>query len=139
MGRIGLLAVLALLLSGAAGARAQEASCPLPGQAKMLEVELFFGLGLAHHRVVAPEAWDRFVASVLAPAFPDGFTMLEARGQWRNPKTGAIGREPSRMVVIATPDTPTMRAAIGTVSHAWRARFAQDSVGVVTRPVCGAF
>ena len=134
-------AALALLLAvgGAPGAWAQEAGCPLPGQSPMLEVELFFGLGLPDHHMVPPAAWDRFVAGVLAPAFPDGFTVLEARGQWRNPKTGAIGREPSRMVVIATPDTPAMRAAIAAVSRAWRARFAQEAVGVVTRKVCGAF
>jgi len=137
----GKLAALALLLAlgGAPGAQAQEAGCPLPGQARMLEVELFFGLGLAHHHVVSTQDWDRFVTGVLAPTFPDGFTVLEARGQWRNPKTRTIGREPSRMVLIATPDTPALHAGIAEVSRVWRERFAQESVGVVTRGVCGAF
>ena len=37
-------------------------------------------------------AWDAFLADTVTPRFPDGLTVLDARGQWRDSE-GLIGKE----------------------------------------------
>ena len=57
------------------------AACP-PGQNEMLTVRLYFGQSM-NGRPIATAAWRDFVARVVTPRFPDGFTIYDARGQWR--------------------------------------------------------
>ncbi len=46
----------------------------------MLEYHLFFG-----RASVTDPAWAEFTARVITPQLPDGFTVLDANGQWMNP------------------------------------------------------
>jgi hypothetical protein len=109
-----------------------EQTCLLPSQKPMVMTELYFG---------EPEAgdWARFAATVLTPAFPLGFTVLNGHGQWQNPNTGRIGREASTVVLVAAAETPDLAARIDRVAASYRAGFHQQSVGVVSFPICGAF
>jgi len=85
---------------------------------------------------VAEREWQEFLATTLTPAFPDGLTTTEARGQWRDPQ-GRIIREASRVLtILAGPDAV---ARFAPVEAAYRARFAQQSVLVTTQPVCARF
>jgi hypothetical protein len=74
-------------------------------------VQLYFGRAIPGGGEVDETAWTSFVAAELGPRFPDGFTVLDATGQWRAPETGAITRERTKLVEIAAPAPPRPRAA----------------------------
>jgi hypothetical protein len=111
-------------------------SCPLPRQQRMTETRLYFGRDIQGGGFVTDAAWGQFAAQTLTQAFPDGFTITAGVGQWRNPRTGQVTREKSFIVEI---DGELSPARIARVTQVYRQQFRQDSVGVVTQPVCGAF
>ena len=106
-----------------------QSSCPA-GLARQPEALLFFGGS------VPDDAWDNFSAIFLNSAFPDGFTVYEAAGQWRDPNTHQIVRERTRVVQVFGPATP---AQVSAVRATYRTRFHQTSVGAVVRSACAAF
>lgn len=106
----------------------------------MLVAELFFGRDRAGRKFVSDAEWADFLASVVTPQFPDGLTVFDGYGQWRNPATGVIGRSPHvKIVLIAVPRSPGLASRFTAVIDAYKARFRQQSVGVVTRDSCAAF
>lgn len=113
------------------------AACP-PGQQAMLTARLYFGLTENGNRV-PDAAWEDFLARTVTPRFPSGFTVYEARGQWRDPRMHVIGREPSRVVEIDAPDSHDFRTQIAATRKAYAKRFHQQSVGLLMFPACGTF
>lgn len=120
-------------------ATAGEAACPFAAQKPMLVVQLFFGQSTQDRRPISEKEWRSFLARAVTPRFPDGFTVYDGYGQWMNPQTHAIAREKTKVVVIATEDTPAIRSRIEELSGIYRARFHQQSVGLITSPGCAAF
>ena len=119
-------------------AQAQEIACRDPAK-PMLRTELWFGRNIGGKLGVTEKLWRQFVARELTPRFPDGLTVVEAHGQWRDSKSGARVREPSKIVVLVTADDAATRERIAAAADAYKKRFKQDSVATVTRPVCAAF
>jgi hypothetical protein len=132
-----LVAAVAISLLSSVDVHAQV--CPLAGQEPMLIVQLFFGEDVPGKGPLSPAAWNRFLRDEVTPRFPDGLTISEAHGQWRDPRTHKIVREPSKVVMIAARDTPELAVRIEAVMRAYRSRFHQQSVGVVTSNACAAF
>jgi hypothetical protein len=126
------LFVAALLLVQAGPANAQVLSCT-PPQKPMLDIELMLGRGKANEA-----RWVQFLAREVTPRFPDGLTVYETTGQWRDPETKAIAREKSRVLRIVVP-AGTAPDKIAAVADAYKKQFRQKSVGVVTRQVCASF
>jgi hypothetical protein len=120
------------------GAAAQQLSCPLPSK-PMMRAELLFGRNVGGHLGVSEQAWRRFVATEITPRFPDGLTVIDTAGQWRDTATGRIVRERSKMVVLIAGDDAGARERITAIAESYKKRFRQQSVGVLTRPVCAAF
>jgi len=114
-------------------------TCPLPTEKPMVEVQLFFGRDIPGGGRVSDADWAVFAAAVITPAFPDGFSVTDAKGQWRDSATGKIVREPSEVLQIVAPQSPALAPKIGKIVDSYRTRFHQQSVGIVTRPVCAAF
>jgi hypothetical protein len=127
-----------LLAAGIFPATAQGLTCAPPQQG-MLEVELMFGRNIGGRLGVGEIAWSRFLAREVTPRFPAGLTVLDASGQWRVRERSRLVREPSKLVIIVTADDAASREGIAAIVAAYRQRFHQQSVGVVTRPVCAAF
>jgi hypothetical protein len=132
-------ALCLMLLAAATEVNAQSESCPLAGQKPMMIVQLFFGVSVPHRGPVTAKEWSSFLRDTVTPRFPDGFTVYDAYGQWLNPATHALGREKSKVVLIAVDDTPTARAKITEVTDHYKETFHQHAVGVLTSPSCGAF
>jgi hypothetical protein len=99
----------------------------------MLLVKLYFG------QSGDARAWDQFLAGTVTPRFPDGFTVYDARGQWTDPKSKGLIREASKVIEIATPDTPQVRTSVADIARDYRAKFRQHSVGIVTSASCATF
>jgi len=106
----------------------------------MLVAELFFGRDRAGRKLVGDAEWGNFLNTVITPNFPDGLTVFDGYGQWRNPQTGVIGRSPDvKIVLIAAKRSPDLGDRLARVIDAYKMRFAQQSVGIVTRDSCAAF
>jgi len=126
------LFVAALLIGQADLADAQALSCTAP-QKPMLDIELMVGRGKANDA-----RWAQFLAREVTPLFPDGLTVYETTGQWRDPATKVIARERSRVLRIIAP-ADTAPDKIAAVAEAYKTQFRQKSVGIVTRQVCASF
>ena len=115
-------------------------ACLLPSEQRMLVAELFFGRDRAGRRVVSDSEWSDFLAKTVTASFPDGLTVFDGYGQWRNPATGVIGHSPGvKIVLIAVKRGPELAGRLTTVIDAYKERFHQKSVGLVTRDSCAAF
>jgi hypothetical protein len=77
-----------LLFAGCAELPAPASSCLLPAEQHMLVAELFFGHNIKGRQPLSDAEWAEFAAQTIAPNFPDGFTLFDGEGQWRNPGTG---------------------------------------------------
>jgi hypothetical protein len=104
-----------------------------------LVAQLLFGRSLHGGGEVSDADWQDFLARTVTPRFPDGLTALDAAGQWRVPTSGRIIAERSKLLLLVTQDTPSVRQSLEEIRAAYRARFGQDSVGLVTAPACAAF
>jgi hypothetical protein len=101
--------------------------------------QLYFGRALPGGGEMDEATWASFLETELTPRFPDGLTVLDATGQWRDSSTGRIGREKTKLVQIAAPPSEEARRRIEEIRAAYRSRFGQSSVGLVTAPACAEF
>ncbi|WP_020173949.1 DUF3574 domain-containing protein [Methyloferula stellata] len=99
--------------------------CVLPAK-RMERLELVFGLAGKPGRV-ASHAWDAFMEREVTPRFPDGLTVFDGYGQWRN-KRGTISKESSRLLLIWYEKDATTETKIEAIRAAYKRRFHQDSV-----------
>ena len=126
---------LAALTTGAA---AQGLECRAPAQPMMVG-ELLFGRNIDGRLGVTETQWRQFLAGEVTPRFPDGLTVLDAAGQWRDQKSNRVVRERSKVVMIIMPADAAAQERIDAIVAAYKRRFRQQSVGVVLRPACVAF
>jgi hypothetical protein len=131
----GLFAAVIFLLGSVA--QGQELACHESGK-PMLRAEIYFGRNIGGRLGVSERQWTEFLARELTARFPDGLTVIDGQGQWRGP-SGAIVREPSKIVIVFVADEAPTRARIAAAAPPPQQRFQQDSVAVVTRAVCVAF
>jgi hypothetical protein len=109
------------------------------GQQAMLQATLLFGRNVKGRAPVSEPEWRQFLAREVTPRFPDGLTAFSADGQWRDRVRGLAVREPSKVVLIVIRDDATVRDRLNAVADAYKRRFAQRSVGIVTSPTCASF
>jgi len=140
--RIGIFCCVgfALFAAGMVGAVGQTPALSCQGaQQPKLVAELLFGRDVGRRVGVSQSAWLVFVARELTPRFPDGFTISETTGQWRDRMSGKIVREPSKRVEIVLPGNADDEARLEAVVAAYKSRFHQQSVGIIVRGACVAF
>jgi len=75
----------------------------------------------------------------ITPRFPEGLTITDAIGQWRDPANGRMVREPSKRVEIVLTGHADDEARLDAVVAAYRRRFHQHSVGVIVQSACISF
>ena len=131
--------LLVLLLIAGCAAQSVPDRCLLPGERRMLVAELFFGRGTAGRAPLGEAEWVAFAATTITPNFPNGFTVFDGEGQWRNPRTGEIIRDSTKILLVAAPRSPDVASRLAAVIDAYKARFHQQSVGVITREACAMF
>jgi hypothetical protein len=123
----------------AALAATAPAQCPLPNQTPMVVTQLFFGRDIEGRAPLTDAEWSDFAATVLTKDFPDGFTVSDGDGQWLDPKTHHAAHERSKIVIVAAAPAPDLARRTAEVIAAYRIRFHQESVGVLTATECGSF
>lgn len=110
-----------------------------PGQHAALQADLLFGRDIAGRAPVTDAERAAFLADVVTPRFPDGFTYWDTHGQWRDRATGRITQEASFVVRIVAEDTRDTRTRLDAIREAYAQRFHQESVGITLVPVCASF
>ena len=111
--------------------------CP-DGTEQYVEYRLFMGRGGDAGEVVDDAAWEAFLADTVTPRFPDGLTVVDARGQWRG-SDGAIQSERSKvLLVLALPGDDAPRL-IAEVAGEYIRAFQQESVLRVVQNACASF
>jgi hypothetical protein len=143
-----LLATVAAL-GGCAGPRQVTApsSCAgLPGT-PMLSVLLYFGRDRDGEEAPKPGGgtpipdpeWHKFLEDVVTPRFPDGFTVFDSYGQWRNPTTGIITHQRSAVINILTPQSPEVLHRLDEIREIYKQQNHHLSVGLALSPACAGF
>lgn len=113
--------------------------CALLSGSPMVEARLFFGRNIGDRLGVTDKAWARFVNKDIAPRFPDGLTIQDAAGHWRDSATGRLVREPSKILTLLTGQDPASLAKIHELADIYKKRFKQQAVAIVLRPACVGF
>jgi hypothetical protein len=113
--------------------------CLLHGEERQLVAELFFGRSRRARPPVSEAEWAAFARDAITPNFPDGFTVVDGEGQWRDPQTGRIERERSKVLLVAAPRSADLGPRLTALIEAYKDRFKEQSVGIITRDACAAF
>jgi hypothetical protein len=132
-----LAAILAVPLLGNT-ASAQPLACSTPLKPQQV-AELLLGRKIGDRLGVSETQFLNFLDREITPRFPDGLTVYDARGQYRDNERNRIVREPSKVVMIVLPGSPEDMARLGEIADAYKKRFRQQSVGIVLRQACVSF
>jgi hypothetical protein len=114
-------------------------ACLLPAEQRMLVAELFFGRRIKGRAPLTDAEWAEFTENTVTPNFPDGFTVFDGEGQWRDPRTGHIAHDPTKILLVAAKREPDLARRLSAVIEAYKSEFHQQSVGLITRDSCAAF
>jgi len=130
--------VLALVAQPTLGNRTiacTEAIAVSADSAPFYRTELFFGLSIPGGGRVSDDEWSQFTADVITSRFPDGFTIIDATGQYKQ-KDDQVIREPSKVIVFLYPVRmrTAARRRIEEIRRAYVRRFKQESVLRVDYP-----
>jgi len=142
--RIRLLLAVALPLAGAAcagsgvmvGGPAMQVGIPIRRAAAIGDTvadRLYLGRSIPGGGTVTDSAWSVFLREVVTPRFPDGLTVYQTYGQWREPD-GRIAREESFVLEVVHPAGPAADADLRQIAEAYKERFRQMAVMRVTVP-----
>lgn len=142
-----LFAALALGLAGCSTPEprvpaAASAKVPVPaalgGAFPAICERVYFGRAVPGGGEVSEAQWSEFVATEIAPRFPDGFTIYRATGHWRGDDGVAVS-EQTTIVEIVHPGDAAADRALDEIARAYRSRFNQDAVMRVRTPAAQTF
>jgi hypothetical protein len=105
--------------------------------AAFIRTTLYFGLGQRLGWISAHQ-WRSFLRNEVTVRFPQGFTVLDAQGQWRG-DSGLIMRERSKVLLIVHRDTAESWTNIHALIALYRERHDQESVLQEDAEVCATF
>jgi hypothetical protein len=131
MARMVFVTFAALVASGCAVPRTHH--CDARATASVQD-QLVFGTAQPDG-VVSLAQWQTFVAEVVTPHFPQGFSQWNADGQWRN-ADGTLAREASHVLMLVHDGSAAHERAIGEIVATYKSRFAQEAVLQMRTPVC---
>jgi hypothetical protein len=136
---LGLLACLLLAPQGRAEMTGEQPGIACKASsALMARLELLFGMSRRDAEPISDAEWQGFVDQEVTPRFPDGLTVVQAYGQWRN-SSGSIAKENSRVLMIWYQPKPDADQRIEAIRDAYKARFKQESVMRVDSFSCVSF
>jgi hypothetical protein len=133
----GLIAAASLTML--AGCAALPAPVCLPPSQPMLSAELAFGRNIGDRLAVSDAEFARFATEEITPRFPDGLTIVDSVGQWRDTARGRLVHEKGKLVTLVFAEDSAKRAALSQIADAYKQRFRQQAVMVSVRPSCVSF
>lgn len=97
---------------------------PIP---ELIRADLFFGRNIRGGGEVSDSQFQTFVDQEITPRFPDGLTILDGNGQFKD-STNTIIEEPSKIVTLILEDSVKNETAIDDIINAYIQQFNQESV-----------
>ena len=96
---------------------------------KFYRTELYFGMDKPKGGEVTEEDWNKFLEAEVTPRFPDGLTVLEGYGQFKD-SLGKIERENSRVLILlyTKKNRRAVNQKIEEIRNAYKKQFEQESV-----------
>jgi hypothetical protein len=99
----------------------------------MAEDTLYFGMNTPKGQLTSAQ-WETFLKEEVTSRFPEGLTVWDAKGQWRD-KDGVPQKENTKVLLLIHPDNPKESQAIQEIIDAYKKQFHQESVmRVKSRP-----
>ncbi|WP_240432946.1 DUF3574 domain-containing protein [Taibaiella koreensis] len=90
--------------------------------------DLYFGRDIPGGGQVSEQEWKAFSDSVISHYFPEGYTEWEAKGRWKDTKTGETITEPTKVVTFFGKAGKQRSNAIDSIAQQYLRRFRQQSV-----------
>ena len=114
-------------------------ACP-EGWDQVTEYRLYFGRSDATGApdAVSNEAWAQFLSDTVTPRFPDGLTVTDGAGQWRN-DAGEILKEQAKVLILLVWPDDSALSRINEIADEYERRFEQESVLLTSAPSCASF
>lgn len=139
LGPILIAAVAPCLLLAAACAPGGDPACP-EGMDAFTEINVYFGQEKGNRDAVSEDEWRGFLSDTVTPRFPDGLTVLDARGQWFDTAQGRLYRESTKLLNVLVPvaNVPDSVAAVRQMSDVYKAQFDQQAVFYTVLPAACA-
>ena len=96
---------------------------------QFLRTELYFGMNKNDGTQVLGDDWNKFLAEEVTPKFPEGFTVLEGLGQYRD-SAGKIVKENSKVLILLYPikNRKSTNQKIEQIRQSYKKAFQQESV-----------
>lgn len=143
-----LLLLVPLAFLAACAAPAPKSAATLHGDpahpaatAGWVRTELYFGTGPADDAAAGVDEahWREFLDREVSARFPDGLSVYDIYGQWRDKGATKPERLRSKVVLLLYPDTPQHRADVEAIRAAWKRATGDQSVLRVTQPADVSF
>jgi hypothetical protein len=116
----------------------QQICSNIPAGKTVARTELFFGLRKANGIEVNNAEFQQFLDREVTPRFPDGFTVISGRGQFKDAR-GAILQERSKQLILLYPIAANSNQQIEQIRTAYVTAFQQQSVLRADNLSCAAF
>src|SRR5689334_20768224 len=110
-------------LTACAGLEKRECSA---GERSAVQDTLYFGTGKTNG-VVTAEEWAGFLEKTVTPRFPQGLTISEASGQWRD-ANGSLVREATHVLQLVHPGDAASEKSVAEIVAAYKTQFKQEAV-----------
>jgi len=93
-----------------------------PAQAQWIRTELYFSVGTVDGKegAVSPARWREFLDKEVTSRFPDGFTVFDAYGQWRDHGAKEPERLSTKVIVILHENNPQNAGNIEAIRLAYK-------------------
>lgn len=134
-----LLFVAGLMLAGCQTAATSAGPACVDPAVAAVRVELFFGRGISGGGEVSEAEWQAFLDGEVTPRFPEGLTVVDLTGQWRDQVSGEIVTERSKQLVLFAFEDPQQEEKLLAITGAYREAFQQQAVLASYEPSCVAF
>lgn len=105
---------------------------------KLIRTEIYLGLSSPKGDVSDRELAD-FLADVVTPRFPDGYTLIPTTGYYRPAGKTSTAKEPGLILLILRPPTRATDDAVEAIRREYKLRFDQESTLRADAPVRADF
>ncbi len=96
-----------------------------------MRTRMFFGLSIPNGGGVSLQQWEKFTDDVIAPAFKQGFNVVDSIGFWY----GGMERSKILTVFYSAEQAASFQMRLKGIAAGYTKLFKQDSVLMVTAPV----
>jgi len=102
------------------------------------KTELYFGLSKPDGSNVTEEEWKAFLSNILTPLFPDGLTVINVQGQFKD-SSGKTKKEDSKLLILLYPFSEEKSQKIEQIREKYKYYFQQESVLRTDEQICTSF